>query len=232
MKSSHDNIGTVCYDCNEKGGIFMSRICAILLFCFVLTGCTGGPDNTTAPGQPPAAQTSPVETTVPDASEAIPTETDAAAFTSHTEIESTITTWPFNAEPTPETKPAETIRFIVYTPNSTADGFYVNAVEGNIVEGSEYRLTLHEAMVEMCLLTKDVQINSIIQDGTHLTIDFNHAFKDMVCTMGTTGERLLIGSVVNTMIANYDVETVSITVDGGIWESGHVVYDFPMGFFE
>ena len=50
--------------------------------------------------------------------------------------------------------------------------------------------------------------------------------------MGTSGERMVIGSVVNTLIANYEVETVSITVEGDIWESGHVIYDSPMGFFE
>ena len=89
-----------------------------------------------------------------------------------------------------------------------------------------------DAWIELHVLPNDVEILSINREEKHITIDFNHAFKDLICTMGTSGERMVIGSVVNTLIANYDVETVSITVEGDSWESGHVIYDSPMGFFE
>ena len=49
-------------------------------------------------------------------------------------------------------------------------------------------------------------------------------------TMGTSGELMVTGTVVNTLIDAFDVEYVSFTVDGEIFESGHVIYDFPMGF--
>ncbi len=206
----------------------MRMLLSFILCCIMLTGCNGTPTETTLP-------TSSQEVSVTESKiiETDPPTSPSTEETSQAVTESPATnTWPFDAEPTPESKPAETIQFIVYSPNCNADGFYVNAVERTIVEGSEYSLTLLEAMIEMCVLTKDVEINSIIQEETHLTIDFNHAFKDLVCTMGTSGERLLVGSVVNTMIANYNVETISITIDGEIWESGHMIYDFPMGFFE
>lgn len=97
---------------------------------------------------------------------------------------------------------------------------------------SDYQPTILDAWIELKVLTNEVQIMSMVQEENHITIDFNDAFKDLVCTMGTSGERMIIGSIVNTLITNYEVETVSITVDGEIWESGHVIYDFPMGFFE
>lgn len=117
------------------------------------------------------------------------------------------------------------IQMTVYYPDENAISFLTKIVEGE-------QLTFLEAMIEAGVLNEAVEINTITREDTHLTIDFNGAFRDLVCTMGTSGERMIVGSVVNTLIENYSVETVSITVDGETWESGHVIYDFPMGFFE
>jgi hypothetical protein len=43
---------------------------------------------------------------------------------------------------------------------------------------------------------------------------------------------MVLGSLVNTYLSAYQAETVLITVEGQILESGHVIYDFPMGYFE
>jgi hypothetical protein len=124
-----------------------------------------------------------------------------------------------------ETSPTELIQMTVYVPDENAISFNVITVEGHM-------LTFLEAMVEAGVLNEDIQVNSIAREETQLTIDFNQAFLDLINSMGTSGERMIIGSVVNTLIVNYEVETVSITVEGDIWESGHVIYDSPMSFFE
>ena len=124
-----------------------------------------------------------------------------------------------------ETETAEMIRMTVYYPDENAITFLTKTVEAE-------QLTFLEAMIEVDVLNDEIEVNTIIREDDHLIIDFNGAFRDLVCTMGTTGERMIIGSIVNTLIVNYGVESVSITVDSGIWESGHVVYDFPMAFFE
>ena len=197
----------------------MKKLFALLLCCLILSGCTGTPTEVSKPTQPPEVSTTPAtEQIIQD--ETLPAESNTPANNDQA------------PEATTEDTPENTIQYIVYSPNENADGFYVNVVEGNIVEGSEYELTLLEAMIEMDVLTEDVQINSIVRVESDLTVDFNQAFRELVCTMGTSGERMIVGSVVNTLIANYEVETVSITVDGEIWESGHVIYDFPMCFFE
>lgn len=123
------------------------------------------------------------------------------------------------------TEAVEITRLTVYYPDEDAISFLTKTIEAE-------QLTFLEAMIEVGVLNEDVEIYSIAREETHLTIDFNSAFRDLVCTMGTSGERMIIGSVVNTLIANYGVETVAITVDGDVWESGHVLYDFPMSFFE
>ena len=186
----------------------MKRLLVLALFCLLLSGCTGKPTETHKPAQP-----SEIFTTAPEA-DAIQTPASEATTSSS------------------EPDPAEIIRYTVYSPNENADGFYVNVMEWQIHGGSDYRPTLLEAWIALQVLTNDVEILSMVQEESHITIDFNQAFRDLICTMGTSGERMIIGSIVNTLIANYDVETVSITVDGEIWESGHVIYDFPMEFFE
>lgn len=203
----------------------MKKLFVLLLCGLMLTGCNGkSAEVTTSTQQAEITTTSEVTdpTTPPSPEEHNPAETEAI-------VENTL---PFSTATTAEPTLTEIIRYTVYSPNENADGFYVNVMEWQIHGESNYQATILEAWIELDVLTNDVQILSINLEENHITINFNHAFKDLVCTMGTSGERMIIGSVVNTLIANYEVETVSITVDGEVWESGHVIYDFPMGFFE
>lgn len=124
-----------------------------------------------------------------------------------------------------ETEVAELIRITVYYPDDNAIDFLTKTVEGE-------NITFLEAMIQVGVLTEDIQVNRITREENYLIIDFNKNFQDLVCSMGTSGERMIIGSVVNTLIVNYEVDAVSITVEGETWESGHVIYDFQMSFFE
>lgn len=89
-----------------------------------------------------------------------------------------------------------------------------------------------DMLKEYSALNDDIQLNRLEIEGSQLNLDFNQAFLDQLLTYGTTGEKTFIGSVVNTFLSVYKADTVYITVNGEIMESGHVVYDFPMEFFE
>ena len=69
-----------------------------------------------------------------------------------------------------------------------------------------------------------------VEDGL-ITVDFNRSFADVVCSMGTSGELMIVGSVVNTFLDAFRAESVAFTVDGQILESGHTIYDFALTFF-
>ena len=129
--------------------------------------------------------------------------------------------------PTTETINEPTaMEIIVYYGNDNADGFETTIFEVSYFNGA----TLVKKLIEMSALTEDVELLSEHYEGTCLHLDFNDAFRDLVCSMGSSGEYMVIGSVVNTFLDNYkDVaQSVFITVNGDILESGHVIYDFEL----
>lgn len=131
-----------------------------------------------------------------------------------------------NTESEPSTIPTPELTTItVYIASETWDGFDTLEIAGE-------NLTFLDAMIQAEVLPENTVIHRIEQSGDTLTVDFGPAFRDLICSQGTTGEYLTVGSVVNTLITLHDVSYVQITVDGNVWESGHTVYDFPMAFFQ
>ena len=131
--------------------------------------------------------------------------------------------------PVPAEGPAESLSqlFSVYVPNDNADGFDVIPVHVETVSAE----TVLTQLKQQAVLPDAVSINAFQLDQGLITLDFNQAFGDVLCSMGTSGELMLIGSVVNTFLDAFQAESVYFTVNGGILESGHTVYDFPMTFF-
>ena len=155
---------------------------------------------------------------------ATPAETTTPPETTTSpEITSTLET----AEPT--TTPTEvSLPMNIYIPDENAENF--NTIPTTIDE-VDADLIL-EMLIENRMLNEGIELNSVELVDSQLNLDFNQAFLDQLLTYGTAGERMMIGCVVNTYLSAYDAETVYITVNGEIMESGHVVYDFPMEFFE
>ena len=90
--------------------------------------------------------------------------------------------------------------------------------------------TIVEQLIAAGVLKEGTAVNELRLDGTQLTLDFNRAFADLVCSMGTSGEHIIVGSTVNTFLQAYGADALVFTVDGQILESGHVIYDFPLTF--
>ena len=128
----------------------------------------------------------------------------------------------------PETQP-EVLTITIYHGNANADGFETTEFEVEEMNTD----VLMEKLIEAGVLNEDVVLGGMkFQDGG-LVLNFNDAFGDQLNTMGTAGERMMVGSVVNTFLTAFNkVDKVSILVSGQIFESGHVIYDEPMEFFE
>ncbi|MDI9589778.1 MAG: GerMN domain-containing protein [Acidobacteriota bacterium] len=125
------------------------------------------------------------------------------------------------------TKP-ETFQLTVYHPNETVDGFDEKTVEVTSIDEQ----VIVEQLILAGVLPVDTSVNSIESEAGQLRVDFNSKFRDAVSGVGTAGEYVNIGSVVNTFLVAYDAKEILITVDGEVLESGHNIYDSPLTFFE
>ena len=137
----------------------------------------------------------------------------------------TETTIPTSTEP-------ETIQsYLIYLPLDSADGF-----ERKMLDVTE--ITPESVLKELQnhnVLPDNVTIHQLEVEGAQLNLDFSQSFADLVCSTGTAGEMMIIGSVVNTYLSAYQssqVDRVLITVEESAWESGHVIYDEPIGPME
>ena len=130
---------------------------------------------------------------------------------------------------TETTKPTELcIPVNVFVPDENAVSFETIPTVISKLDAEQ----ILDLLIEYGMLNEGIKLNNIALEGTQLNLDFNRTFLEQLNTYGTTGERMMIGSVVNTFLSVYDADTVYITVEGEIMESGHVIYDFPIGFIK
>lgn len=188
----------------------------IMVMGLVACGTTPTQESTekeTIPTQTPATE----PPTTDPVSEEIPIDSTEIEIEINTALTGTI-----------ETTPTESLDMVftytVYTPNENADGFIEEVIETNVVNPESILAELQKRNV----LPEDVVVNSCSNDEGHITIDFNQAFADVVCSMGTSGELMIVGSVVNTYLSALGADSIYFTVNGEILESGHTIYDFVM----
>ena len=117
---------------------------------------------------------------------------------------------------------------MLYLPNDNADGFVTKVVQTDAPptpEGIVALLVAQGALPEGCALL------GFSPDGQP-QVDMNAAFGQAVRGTGTAGEYLLFGSLVNTLLYFYGLESILVTVEGQIPETGHETYDYPLRFYE
>lgn len=145
-----------------------------------------------------------------------------------TDPPATVQTDPIVETDPPATQPPIVLTYQIYLPNDNADGFDVETVETT-------QITADSVLAELIsrgALPDTVAINAFDSAGMQLNIDFNQSFADLICSMGTSGELMITGSVVNTYLSAFQADSVYFTINGEILESGHVIYDFPLTFVE
>ncbi len=92
-----------------------------------------------------------------------------------------------------------------------------------------------EQLIENNVLNEDIKVVDFQkqeEDGVSLIhIDFSEAFQTQLFQTGTSGEWIMMASVVNTFLDAFDAEKIRITVDGVVLESGHAIYDDYLTFY-
>ena len=123
---------------------------------------------------------------------------------------------------------AEPVNVVIYYSNVQADGFATKEMQ---IEG----LTPENLITELAkvnIVSIDTEVKSFTQDGKSLTLDLSKGFGQYINMMGSSGEYVVMGGLVNTFLDAYDAEQILITVEGNALESGHAIYDKPLGFYE
>jgi len=132
------------------------------------------------------------------------------------------------SEPTQPPTEAPTLCYTLYLPHGSGESFVTQTVWVHQIHADGVLEQLQQAR----LLPETVIINAFGAEGQQLNIDFNTAFGDILNSVGTSGERMIVGSVVNTFLNAFQADSVFLTVEGETLESGHVIYDFPITFME
>lgn len=184
----------------------MKKILSLLICCLMLTGCL-------ASQQP---------------SESNPTTTlpSTPAVTTPSSTTPSTTTMP----PSSSTlMPPSDVSFYLYAPNEAFDGFITyDALSSYPINPNQ----IMDWLREVTDFYGNVVVNSAVMEGSTLFLDVNDAFHMELLTMGSSGEKMLIGCLVNTFLSAYGADKVMLTAVGAAMNSGHVVYDFPLGYFK
>ena len=126
----------------------------------------------------------------------------------------------------------------LYLPNDNADGF----VTREVTLPREAPGDITEQLIQMDALAEDI-LEQLVQAGAlpegvrvlsmdNGVLDLNSAFLSFLNTMGTSGEYVVMGSVVNTYLTAFGLDRITITVEGNVPETGHSIYDQPLRMYE
>lgn len=121
----------------------------------------------------------------------------------------------------------ETKEINVYYADDNAE--YILAHTAMVAEVSGTGLV--NKLIQYGVLNNDVALLSMEEKEEEgkkvLYLDFNQAFQSQLSSLGSAGERVLMGSVINTFLDAFEAKAVQITVEGKTLESGNQIYDEP-----
>ncbi len=137
---------------------------------------------------------------------------------------------------TPEVQPEteEVVAEVVEVPIK----LYFSNVSANGLTEKEISLpeltadNIIDALAGVNVVSYDTKVKSFVQDGPHLVLDLSKDFEHYLGMMGTEGEYLVLGGLVNTFLDAYEAEDILVTVEGKTLETGHASYESAMTYFE
>ena len=89
-----------------------------------------------------------------------------------------------------------------------------------------------EAILAKGVIPEPVAVNSFLMDKTGvIRLDLGKEFGSMIGVMGTSGEYIMLGSIVNTFLDAYSASGLMLQVDGKTLETGHNIYDYTLEFY-
>lgn len=89
------------------------------------------------------------------------------------------------------------------------------------------------ALHEQGVFSEAVAVNSFLMDKTGvIRLDLAENFGTIMNSTGTSGEYIMMGSLVNTFLDAYHASGLILQVAGKTLETGHSIYDWTLEFYE
>lgn len=132
---------------------------------------------------------------------------------------------PQPSEPVSET--AAPVSVTLYHSDETAENIVSEAAQLPELNAQ----ALAELLSGSGVIAENVTVNSFSIDGGSILLDLSAEFSAGLNQMGSSGEYLMLGSLVNTFLDAFSADSILITVDGQALETGHAVYDQALNFF-
>ncbi|MGN0400468.1 MAG: hypothetical protein ACI4EO_10150 [Blautia sp.] len=125
--------------------------------------------------------------------------------------------------------PAETVKeggiIVLYVPNENADGWTISETEISQVSPD----AIIGQLVGAGVIVDSVTVQSFEEmdegDSLILKLDLSDNFAEGLRSMGSAGETLLMGAVVNSFLDTYGADGIQITAGGNPIETGHTIYE-------
>ena len=114
----------------------------------------------------------------------------------------------------------------VYYSNGKADGLEKEIIEVDEITPEEVISSLSRHNI-VSIDTKVLDFRITETDGQRrkvLELDLSKAFREYIKTMGESGEKAVMGALVNTFLENYQADGLLLTVEGAELETSHGTY--------
>ena len=91
---------------------------------------------------------------------------------------------------------------------------------------------LVDLLVEQKVIPEGTKVRNFKSAGGIITLDLSREFEEQARSLGSTGEYVLVGSLVNTFLTTYEAQGMDLTTEGRDLATGHNIYDYTLEFFE
>ena len=131
-----------------------------------------------------------------------------------------------------ESEKSQEEQLTLYLPNENADGWNVTK---NQIEQVTPDIIIGQ-LVGAGAIPDSVTVVSFGEDqgenGLILKLDLSSNFAEGLLNMGTVGEYLTMGSVVNSFLDTYQADGIEITAGGNVIETGHTSFEGVLNHFD
>ena len=131
-----------------------------------------------------------------------------------------------------ESEKSQEEQLTLYLPNENADGW-------NVTKNQREQVTpdiIIGQLVGAGAIPDSVTVVSFGEDqgenGLILKLDLSSNFAEGLLNMGTAGEYLTMGAVVNSFLDTYQADGIEITAGGTVIETGHTSFEGVLNHFD